>query len=183
MAKFKTCNKCFVEKSVDDFHKDASRHMGVANRCRPCVSAHLKDYYAKNRDAVKAKVKSRTEAMDQLILSRYQSEYSKLNRDQKNENNRRYQKRYPERNREKSMQRYADKNKRTPVWVDKSEVAKVYELAQFITEESGQMYHVDHVIPLKGSAVSGLHVHTNMQVIPADMNLRKSNSFCAGGVV
>lgn len=39
-------------------------------------------------------------------------------------------------------------------------------------------WHVDHIIPLKGKLVSGLHIWSNIQVIPAFLNLQKGASFC-----
>lgn len=58
-----------------------------------------------------------------------------------------------------------------PLWADKEEIARIYEHAKRIGES------VDHVIPLKHKLVSGLHVETNLRVIPLIDNLRKNNRF------
>lgn len=60
------------------------------------------------------------------------------------------------------------------------------DFTKFITKEAhdlrvrrnnltGIEWHVDHVVPLKGKDVCGLHLWTNLQVIPKLLNLRKGN--------
>lgn len=68
--------------------------------------------------------------------------------------------------------------KRTPVWLTETDrwmIEQAYELSALRTKLFGFSWHVDHVIPLQGKYVSGLHVPTNLQVIPATENLRKAN--------
>jgi hypothetical protein len=67
---------------------------------------------------------------------------------------------------------------RVPAWLtedDKWMIEQAYELAKIRTEMFGFQWHVDHIIPLKGKKVSGLHVPTNLQVIPWQENLRKGS--------
>jgi len=72
--------------------------------------------------------------------------------------------------------RRASKIQRTPLWADKERTQSYYDVCAFFNEVNGYTkYHVDHVIPLKGKQVSGLHVHNNLQVILATENLRKGN--------
>ena len=54
-------------------------------------------------------------------------------------------------------------------------IEEAYELAGKRTELFGFSWHVDHTLPLQGRTVSGLHVPTNLQVIPAVDNIRKGN--------
>lgn len=69
---------------------------------------------------------------------------------------------------------------RTPAWLtdeDRANIKKFYELAAELTKAYGSPWHVDHIIPLRGKIVSGLHVPWNLQVLPASVNVRKGNRF------
>jgi hypothetical protein len=76
--------------------------------------------------------------------------------------------------------RRAAKIQRTPAWLtefDKLKIKCLYQLAAMRNRESDQKWHVDHIIPLQGEFVSGLHVPDNLRVIPALDNMRKSNLY------
>ena len=72
------------------------------------------------------------------------------------------------------------KKNRIPKWVDKDHmwlIKEAYELAQLRTKQFGFSWHVDHIVPIQGELVSGLHVIENLQVIPAIKNIKKKNKF------
>lgn len=69
-----------------------------------------------------------------------------------------------------------NKRNRTPSWADLDNIKMFYEVASVLSR-SGVLFEVDHVVPLHGKTVSGLHVEENLQVIPAWQNRKKRNKF------
>lgn len=59
----------------------------------------------------------------------------------------------------------------TPIWANLDDIYQVYIEAQYFG------YHVDHIVPLRGKLVCGLHVWENLQILPPKENLKKGNSF------
>jgi len=67
---------------------------------------------------------------------------------------------------------------RTPAWdLHAHLIIAKYQLAAMFTQASGKPHHVDHIIPLQGKKVSGLHVFSNLRVIPGSDNVKKSNKY------
>jgi len=80
----------------------------------------------------------------------------------------------------RDAKRRADKMQRTPRWIKDvfvKEISVIYNRAKLIKKFTGESWHVDHIVPLKGEKVSGLHVPWNLQLLPAAENLAKSNKF------
>jgi 5-methylcytosine-specific restriction endonuclease McrA len=73
--------------------------------------------------------------------------------------------------------RRAKKLNAMPAWADPGKIRAIYAEARRFTKETGIRHEVDHIHPLQGRTVSGLHVETNLQVITAGKNRRKSNRF------
>lgn len=69
---------------------------------------------------------------------------------------------------------------RTPKWLTDDDlwiIEQAYELAVLRTKMFGFGWHVDHIIPLQGKVVSGLHVPENLRVIPSKENLKKHSKY------
>lgn len=71
--------------------------------------------------------------------------------------------------------RRAGLKKATPKWADRQKIKNIYKECILITQETGIKHEVDHIIPLCGKLVSGLHVDWNLQIIKASDNRTKSN--------
>lgn len=74
--------------------------------------------------------------------------------------------------------RRSSKLQRTPEWLTSSDLVNIkgfYAMSIRISKCLGIVHHVDHIVPLRGKTVSGLHVPWNLQVLPAKLNISKGN--------
>lgn len=62
----------------------------------------------------------------------------------------------------------ASKIQRTPSWANLDKISDIY-------KNCPEGYHVDHIYPLNGTIVCGLHVEDNLQYLLAIDNIKKGN--------
>jgi 5-methylcytosine-specific restriction endonuclease McrA len=77
-----------------------------------------------------------------------------------------------------TAKRLACKINATPKWLNETqllEIQDIYVKAARLTKETGIKHQVDHIIPLQGKLVRGLHVPWNLQILTASENLSKGN--------
>ena len=91
-----------------------------------------------------------------------------------------YRKRWVAKNKDKvkktASKRYKALKQQTPAWLTPEELEQikcVYATALFCSRSLGESYHVDHIVPLQGDNVRGLHVPWNLQVLKAKDNFSK----------
>jgi len=175
----KTCTHCHQEKPFEDFYASSTHKSGYTSWCKGCESERNKTKTQRNRDARLAKAKQWRDANKDK-----QTEAVKAWRQSNPERTAATYRDWADRNRDKInakwMTRDAAKKCRTPAWLSTDEhwmIEQAYDIAAKRTKAQGVPYHVDHIVPLQGKTVSGLHVPWNLQVIPAKLNQQKSNSF------
>jgi len=197
----KVCSKCKEEKPLEAFNKNRSNRDGLQSQCKVCGKQYYQESREKRLEYAKQHHQENREKRLEYAKQYYQDnreqqleykkqwrqsniEYMKQWRQENREQQLEYKKQYYQDNVEKytaySMKRRALKQDSIPEAllncpIEKDRLEKIYKLRSLLTEATGVEYHVDHIWPL---SKGGPHWSGNLQVIPAEENLSKSDSFC-----
>jgi len=175
----KTCARCKVEKLAATFYRDKrTKRDGLMGSCKECHNSRVVNWQNSNRDKVRAAVLARHRNNvdgDRVALKAWRAANPERTKQQWVRSRARNGTAIYARNAARTEQQ----RRATPAWANKFFIEEAYELARLRTKVTGFKWHVDHVIPLKGKNVCGLHVETNFAVIPAAVNVRKQASFLA----
>jgi hypothetical protein len=203
----KTCTTCTISKDLLEFNKKKSSSDGHRTQCKVCQSVSNKQYAQLNRvagaerlqnwrrsnpEAVKAQ-KSRQHANNPTARKEYRKRAIAITRVTAKvwaQNNKDKVLAYGKKARQTEASklnkarlqnlRRAIKLQATVVW--DSELTNLiereaYHLCFLRKSVTGFRWEVDHIVPLQGEAVCGLHVWNNLACIPASKNASKSNNF------
>lgn len=144
------CKDCQIEKEVSEFYINQSNQKPRTD-CKVC-------YNLKHKKPTKEK------------RQEYTTKYRESNPELSLERTRTWRKNNLEYDAFRAANRRALKLQQTPPWANMDKIKTIY-------LNCPEGYHVDHIIPLKGEAVRGFHVETNLQYLPAKENLAKRNRY------
>jgi len=162
---------------------------------KPCKHGHVAERFVGDRKCLECEWGRKRQycAENREYFRQYSRRWREENRDKELERKRQYREENRERMIEYSRQHYAENRELYAAHFAKRRAAKIdrtlshdEELTQFVMGEAAQQardmeelfgtpFHVDHMIPMQGEEVSGLHVYYNLQVIPAHLNIGKGN--------
>lgn len=152
------CVECMRQEWADNLVKRAD-YFAAYNKSEAGQKSK-KRYYADNREAVL----TRALATPSAVKNQHRKAWKERNLDWV---------------RADTSARRRRHRQATPPWVDtlmKAQIREVYRVAYALTKQTGRVHHVDHIYPLRGETVCGLHVPWNLQVLPFDENAEKSNA-------
>ena len=160
----KTCTTCKETKELSLFYRNRTKADGLHGQCKDCMNKRGRKHYRENPKEYK--------------------EYREKHKERKREYDKKYKVGYRKNNKGKinahTRKRQAAKRKRTPMWLADSHLRQmecVYKKAAQYKEEFDLDMHVDHIIPLQGKTVSGLHVPWNLRITTAEENLKKGSKY------
>lgn len=169
MKEYRLANKEAETKRIREW-KDANKeHIKTKSKAyneenKEKIADQKREYYLKNKERIDAK----------------NSEYNKKNKDMLSKKRTEWLARTPGLSASYVKKYQASKLQRTPSWLtefDKLKISCIYSVAAMLTRHNNEPWHVDHVIPLQGELVSGLHVPSNLQVLRGSENISKKNKF------
>jgi hypothetical protein len=188
----KVCLVCNNSKPLSEFYKRVDSPDGYRNDCKECRrTASLKNHYD-NQEQRKARFREAHAKRVSTNPNFYADLYAS-NKERNLQNSRNTYVRYADK--WKAKQRLWSKTNRgianalgrkyklkkanaTPLWLSTEQLYNMqctYKVAAQLSETSSQKWHVDHIVPIRGKDVCGLHVPWNLQVLPAKMNMQKGN--------
>lgn len=148
----KTCSRCKQQKELTDFYTCSHTKNGYKCQCKECVKETVRNSSRKHSDKVLERNR-KYRAKNPNKVQKWKAKDREVNKSRILADN--------------AGRRAKLKPKLT------SEIKQIYALRDFYTAMSlGEVFHVDHKMPL---SLGGLHKASNLQVIPAIDNLRKSN--------
>lgn len=173
-----------------------SNHCGKSN-CPAAKKVWAHVHYIQNSDAYKAKSVRWRQENPERYAERKAAYFSRDDvKRRMRETTRKWVAANPERKREMDLEfkaknpakvtsykaRYrAARRQATPPWLTDTQIAQieaVYEEARRLSQETGVPHEVDHIVPLAGKVVSGLHVPWNLRAIPKVANNRRPRIYC-----
>lgn len=173
----KTCTKCHQTKSLIEFSKYFRGKNGLKPYCKQCANIETAKWQKDNKERKKATDLLWKESNKERSV-KYFSDYYNKNISKLKSESLQWKKNNPGKASAIVANYRATKLQATPKWLTKEqklEIKAFYIKARELEKLNGIKMNVDHIIPLQGENVCGLHVPWNLQILTKKANTQKSN--------
>ena len=143
-------------------------------KCMACSNVYCRNQYTKNPEYNRRRARDWYKANQEYSLKRM-VQWRNNNREISRLASTRWAKNNPARVLANINARRARLLQAIPAWADLDAIGLIYEKRKQISLDTGMVHHVDHIVPLRGKLVCGLHVSWNLRIIPARDNLQKGS--------
>ena len=153
------CCTCKLVKPYSDFAKYSRSTRGYSYTCKLCHKKYIQQHYMEHRALYIQRAIKRNKSVSYF----HQKKWKRNNIGIVNSH---------------TAKRHAAKMQALPKWLSKQqmdEIKALYIKANKLTKETGILWTVDHIIPLQGVGVRGLHVPWNLQLLEGSKNYSKHN--------
>jgi len=176
----KVCSKCEEQKSLSLYPKKTGTADGLAGHCKKCNAEASKAWRTNNQNNYVEGYKKYT-AKNKNNINNSAVIWRASNKEKVSANNKKWNAMNKSARCKHSTEFKHKKTNRVPPWAgDELDVLvkeEAYKKARSMTNSTGVQHEVDHIVPLRGDTVSGLHVWNNLQVITKSENAMKKNHF------
>lgn len=138
------------------------------------IASRMRAYHERNKDVVRERNKAWAVA-NRPTVAEYNRNRRTANPVAARAAEKRWRDDHPGLVASKTFRRRLATRNATPLWADLNAIDAVYLKARATSAQTGVEHHVDHIVPLRGKNVCGLHVAHNLQILPATANIKKSN--------
>ena len=139
------------------------------------VIERVRANYYKDVDASRQRARDYAETHKEEAKSRIKK-WSQENPERKRQNDKAWVAANKDRAHSLKAKYRAARRQACPPWVDDEHMARIHEIYRLrreISDRTGVVHEVDHIVPLQGKIVCGLHVWWNLRVIPREENNRR----------
>lgn len=168
-ARIRETDKAWVNRNAEHVQQ-------MQRNWRHANTEHLRNYRTRNKEQIRTQL-SEWRSLNQEHVRNYAAQYYIDNKEV-------YQTRSKEHRTQNagiyaaySAKRYLHQKRALAPWADLNAIQKIYEACRQLSIDTGVDHEVDHIVPINGENVCGLHVENNLQILTATENRAKSNNY------
>lgn len=168
------CVSCALEYVLNNKEKRSLQENKRRKQNKERYNAYNKKYKQENKEIVRERSKQYYQQNKESIIEKT-TKYYNTHLEEAIKRTKDWQKQNPKKVRNIRQRANIKRKQAIPLWEvnEREEINALYDLRDKLTKETGIEHVVDHIVPISGNVVCGLHTLCNLRVITEKENLQK----------